>query len=258
MTQPPSVESVFSRAWELLSKNWIIIVPGIVIGLIVGIINGLLAPHVYTSAEYQNDPGLAMSSLGGMFVRGIIIGCVGLLGYIATMAYTTGMAGAAWARGTTTLADGSAAFQEEAGNVLMTAIGLVLLGIVAVILAIPTLGLAFLAYTIFTLYAMPAAVIGKRPGFSSIAESFRIAAKRFVPTLIIAVVIFVIGFVLGLLSVPLHFIPLLGPIVTAVIQQCVLAFAMLVIVGQYLTLHNAGDISPAASSYPPGPSGPVV
>ncbi len=255
MTQPPSVESVFSRAWELLSKNWIIIVPGIVIGLIIGIINGLLAPHVYTSADYQNNPGLAMASLGGMFVRGIIIGCVGLLGYIATMAYTTGMAGAAWARGTTTLADGSAAFQEEAGNVLITAIGLVLLGIVAVVLAIPTIGLAFLAFTIFTLYAMPAAVIGKRPGFSSISESFQIAAKRFVPTLIIAIVIFVIGFVLGLLSVPLRFIPLLGPILTAVIQQCVLAFAMLVIVGEYLSVKAQQTVAPPL--YPPGPSTPA-
>ena len=54
-----SVESVFSRAWQLLSRNWIIIVPGVVIGLIVGIISGLLTPHYYTAADYQNDPGLA-------------------------------------------------------------------------------------------------------------------------------------------------------------------------------------------------------
>jgi hypothetical protein len=242
MTQPsPSVESVFSRAWELLSHNWIIIVPGIVVGLIVGLISGLLAPHAYTTAEYQNDPSLAMSNLGSIFIRGVLVAGVGVLGYIAT----------------TTLADGSAAFSERSGNIVMTAIGLILLGIIAAVLAIPTITLSLLAFWIFTLYAMPAAVIGNQPGFSSIGESFRIAAKRFVPTLIIAILIAVISFILGLVTLPLHFIPFLGPIVSAVITQIVIAFAMLVIVGEYLSLRNAAAAVPP-SAYPPGPTGPVV
>ncbi len=268
MTQPPSVESVFSRAWELLSRNWIIIVPGIVIGLIVGIISGLLTPHAYSAEDYQNNPGLAMASLGGLFVRAIIIGGVGILGYIATTAYTVGMAGAAWARGTTTLADGSAAFQEDAGNVVITGLGLLGLGIVAAVLAPITLTLSLLALYIFTLYAMPAAIIGKRPGFSSIAESFQIAMKRFVPTLIIAILIAVISFVVGLVTLPLHFIPFLGPIVSSVITQIVIAFAVLVIVGEYLSLRNVGTVSPPPPYQgtvpppytppytPPGPGGP--
>ncbi len=251
MTQPPSVESVFSRAWELLSHNWIIIVPGVVIGLIVGIISGLLTPHYYTAADYQNNPQLAMASIGGAFIRGVLIAGVGILAYIATTAYTVGMAGAAWARGTTTLADGSAAFSERSGNILMTAIGLILLGIVAAILAIPTLTLSLLAFWVFTLYAMPSAIIGNNPGFSSIGESFRIAAKRFVPTLIIAILIAVISFVLGLLTVPLHFIPFLGPIISSIITQIVIAFAMLVIVGEYLSLRNAGTISSPGAPPPP-------
>ncbi|MEA2785933.1 MAG: hypothetical protein QOF71_2037 [Candidatus Eremiobacteraeota bacterium] len=258
MTQPPSVESVFSRAWTLLSSNWIIIVPGVVIGVIVGIIHGLLTPHVYTAADYQNNPSLAMASVGGAFMRAILMAGVGVLGYIATTAYTVGMAGAAWERGTTTLADGSAAFQERSGNVVMTAIGLILLGIVAAVLAIPTITLSLLAFWIFTLYAMPAAVIGNQPGFSAIGQSFQIATKRFVPTLIIAILIAVISFVLGLLTLPLHFIPFLGPIVSAVITQIVIAFAMLVIVGEYLSLRNQGTIaSPYQGAPPPPPSYPT-
>jgi hypothetical protein len=263
MTQPPSVESVFSRAWALLSSNWIIIVPGIVIGLIIGIINGLLTPHAYSAADYQNNPGLAMAAAGSIFVRGMLAAGVGVLGYIATTAYTVGMAGAAWTRGSTTLADGSAAFQERSGNILMTAVGLILLGIIAAVLAIPTITLSLLAFWVFTLYAMPAAVIGNQAGFSSITQSFQIATKRFVPTLIIAILIAVISFILGLLTLPLHFIPFLGPIVSSVITQIVIAFAMLVIVGEYLSLRNQGTI-PASSPgtvpppYPPGPSGPAV
>ncbi len=244
MTQPPSVESVFSRAWELLTRNWIIIVPGIVIGLIVGIISGLLTPHYYSSVDYQNNPGLAMASVGGAFLRGIIIAGVGIIGYVATVAYTVGMAGAAWARGTATLADGSAAFREDAGNILVTGLGILALGIVAVILLIPTLTLSVLALYLFTLYAMPAAVIGRRPGLSAITESFQLATKRFVPTLIIVVVIGVVKLLVGLLSLPLVFIPLLGPIVGSVLTNTVIAFAVLVVVGEYLNLRAAGTIAP--------------
>ena len=137
----------------------------------------------------------------------------------------------------------------------MTAIGLILLGIVAAVLALPTLTLSLLAFWIFTLYAMPAAVIGNQPGFSSIAQSFQIAAKRFVPTLIIAILIAVISFVLGLLTLPLHFIPFLGPIVSSVITQIVIAFAMLVIVGEYLALRNQGTLAPGPAAPPPYPPG---
>ena len=161
-------------------------------------------------------------------------------------------------RGVYLLADGSAAFQQDAGNVMITGLGLLGLGIVAGILALPTLTLSLLALYVFTLYAMPSAIIGKRPGFSSIAESFQIAAKRFVPTLIIAILIAVISFVVGLVTLPLHFIPFLGPIVSSVITQIVIAFAVLVIVGEYLSLRNQGIIPPSPAPYPRGPSGPVV
>jgi membrane-anchored glycerophosphoryl diester phosphodiesterase (GDPDase) len=255
MTQPPSVESVFSRSWELLSRNWIIIVPGIVIGLIVGIIGALLTPHIYTSADYANNPNLAMAQLGGVFIRGIILGCVGVVGYLATVAFTVGMAGAAWARGTTTIADGTAGINQDPGNVVVVGLAIFVLGIIAAVLAIPTLTLSLLALYLFTLYALPAAILGKAKGMAAITESFQMATKRFWPTLIIVVVIGVVKFVIGLATLPLIFIPFLGPIVTNVITHAVIAFAVLVIVGEYLSLRNQGVAATAA--YPPGPSGPV-
>ncbi len=71
------------------------------------------------------------------------------------------------------------------------------------------------------------------------------------PTLIIAILIAVISFVLGLLTLPLHFIPFLGPIVSSVITQIVIAFAMLVIVGEYLSLRNEGTTGSSYGSAPP-------
>ncbi len=260
MTTAP-IESVFSRAWQLLSRNWVIIIPGVIVGVIVGIVGAI--PSMFASASVGYDgsyhPGAAAAALS----TGLIAGIVGIVGYVATQAYTVGMAGAAWERGTTSLADGTAAFQQSAANILMTALGLIVLGFIAFFLSFVTFGIAFIAFVLFTLYAMPSAIIGRHPGFSSIAESFRIATQRFVPTLIIAVLIAVISFVVGLITLPLHFIPLLGPIVAAVITQIVVAYAVLVIVGEYLALRNtvatpyAGGATPypgGASPYSPGPS----
>lgn len=253
MTTPQPIESVFSRSWELMTRNWIIIVPGIVIGAILGVLRVLLtpAPVVYTTAA--GTTVYNTSALGATFLSAALLTLVGLLGFIATQAFTTGMAGAAWQRGTTTLADGFTAFQDDAGRIIITAIGLIVLALVAVVLSIPTIGLALLAYYLFTLYAFPAAIVGNRPGFTSITESFRITLARFVPTLILGIIIFVIGLVGAIIAGVLHFIPFLGPIVGAVIQQIVVAFATLVVVGEYLNLRAIGTIPP------PSPSGaPVV
>lgn len=236
MTEQP-VENVFARSWALLTRNWIIIVPGIVIGLVIGILHQLLAPPTYV------DPDAGVVMVGGSFLGGVARGFVGfalaVLAFIANQAYTTGMAGAAWQRGSTTLADGAASFQEDAGRIVITALGLIGLGIVAVVLAPFTLGLSLLALLVFALYAFPAAVVGNRPGFSSIAESFAIARARFVPTLIVAVLICAISLLVALLGGLLHFAPLIGPVLTACITQVFVAFATLVIVGEYLNFRGA-------------------
>jgi hypothetical protein len=252
VTQPQPIESVFSRSWELLTRNWIIIVPGVVIGIVVGILRVLMtpAPLVYTTAS-----GSTVYNAGGMMATigsSLLLALVGLVAFIATQAFTTGMAGAAWQRGTTTLADGFAAFQEDAGRIIITAVGLIVLACFAVVLSIPTIGIAFLAYYLFTLYAFPAAIVGNRPGFESILESFRITMARFVPTLILGVIIFAMSFVATIVGALLHFVPFLGPIVAGILTQIVVAFATLVVVGEYLNLRVAGTIPP------PGPAaGPV-
>lgn len=237
MQQP--VESIFSRAWELLTKNPILLVPGIAIGaigaLLVFAIAGASAatmPQTPTGADFLvRLPSIALS-----LVIGVVI-------YVAVQAYTVGMAGAAWERGTTTLADGAAAFREDFGRIIVTSIGLIFVFLVAAIVALPTLFLSIPAAAIFTLYAMPAAVVGHRDGFSSIGESFRIAKRRFVPTLILVVLIFAVYFAASLLTLPLHFIPFLGTLVAVVLQQAVQAYVVLCIVGEYLNLRSSADLA---------------
>lgn len=256
------IESVFSRAWQLLTRNPVIIVPGIIIGIIVGVLNALLTPTVYYTGV---DGTVAISSGAGLVGSGLLRGLIGLLGYLITQGLATAMGAAAWQRGTTTLYDAT----RNLSRLLPTAGALLVLVVLATVLALPTLGLALLAYYLFTLYAFPAAVVGNASGFSSVQESFRLTVARFVPTLIVAVLIFVIALIGGIVAAAFHFVPFLGPIVGSVITQIVVAYAMLVIVGEYLTLRAAappgayapttgaypgGSYSAQPGAYPPGPS----
>src|ERR1019366_8975347 len=147
----PPVENVFARSWDLLTRKWTIIVPGVVVGLVVGIISGLFS--LSQPDTYGQPSGTAMSFAFGLgaFVASLILAVVAIAGYIITQCYTAGMAGAAWQRGTTTLSDGSRAVHDDAGNVLMAAIYLFLVGVVAVILAPFTFFLSIFAFYLFTL-----------------------------------------------------------------------------------------------------------
>ncbi len=255
MVEQP-VESLFSRAWDLLQRNWIIIVPGVVIGIVLGVVRTLLtpAPMVYTTV---GGTTVVSHNLGGSLLSAVILACLGLLAFVATQAYTTGMAGAAWMRGTTDLSDGAAAFQRDFGNIVVTLVGVIVLGFIAAILAIPTIGLSMLVFFLFLLYAFPAAIVGNRPGFEAIAESFRIAMARFVPTLILGILIFVMSFIAGLIGAVLHFVPFLGPIVGQILVQVVVAYSTLVVVGEYLNLRAAGSIPPVRPPVPPPTAAPL-
>ncbi len=235
------IESVLSRSWQLLTRNWIIIVPGIVIGLVVGIIDDILAPP----ATY-GDPattGVAVAHAVGGVVSSLIAVVVGIAGFVATQCYTVGMAGAAWERGRTTLADGAAALRDDATNVLTTAFGTLVLGFLAALLALPTLFVSVIVFYLFLLFAIPAAIVGNRRGFSAIGESISIARHRFLTVLIIGIVIGVIAALGTGISLVFAFAPLLGPIVAAIISQIVVAFSSLVLVGEYLNLR--GTAAPA-------------
>ncbi len=238
-----SLENVFARSWQLLTRNWIIIVPGIVVGLIVGIVQDVALP----AQTYAVDPattGEAVSAGIAALARGLIASVVSIAGFVITECYTVGMAGAAWKRGTTALADGATALRDDASNVLGAAVILFVLGVIAVSLALFTLGISLLVFYLFMLYAMPSAVVGGRGGFDAIRESIAITRAKFGTTLIIGIVLAAISFLGGLLALVFAFAPLLGPIVAAIISQIVIAFSSLVVVGEYLNLRGSSEPPP--------------
>jgi hypothetical protein len=237
--EPQSFENVFVRSWQLLTRNWVIIVPGIVVGLIVGIVNDVVAPP-QTYADPDAVSGVAVVTHGlASAVGTLIAGAVGIAGFVITQCYTVGMAGAAWARGTTTLGDGARALRADASNVLGAAIGLFILGVIAAALALPTLGISLVVYYLFMLYTIPSAVVGDHAGISAIKESIAITRAKFGTTLVIGLVLGAIALLGGAVALLFAFAPLLGPIVSAVISQLVVAFSSLIVVGEYLNLRGS-------------------
>jgi len=241
MQSPQNVESTFSRSWDLLTKNGIIIVPGLVIGFVVGVIDYFLAPHTEYVAGYSLTTWWAAASAS------ILLILVNLAGFILAQCYMTGMAGAAWQRGIAVLSDGTRAFERDASNVLIALVGLFIAFIIAAILALPTLGISALLFFYFFIYTFPAAIIGERPGFAAMGDSFRIAARRVAPTLIVTIMIAVIIVVGHLIGITLLIVPLIGPIIASIVVQLVLAYVTLVVVGEYLALRDTLGKPPAAA-----------
>lgn len=253
MQSSEDLGNTFGRAWQLLSSNWILIVPGIVIAVIAGIVIAVLAMAGVGAVAVAGGAGLGFAALGALVAMLVI-----LIASLLTIAYTTGMAGAAWQTGVATLADGAAAFSRNAGSILVAILLLILLGIVAVVLTIPTIGIVWLAYGIFFLYTFASVIIGGRPGPEAIAESTKIAMRNFVTTLLVVILLGVASWLGSLVGALFHGIPVIGPVVRLVIQQIVVVYTTLVIVGEYSKLRSSiqtvGVGVPPTAPPPPPPA----
>ncbi len=236
MQSSPDFGSTFSRAWQLLTENWIIIVPGIVIAICAGIIIAALAMVGAGAAIGFGSVGLGRAGVGSAMISGLIIAIVSVLATILNVAYTTGMAGAAWRTGRATLDDGMAAFRKDAGAIFVAILLLFALGILAAFVSFFTFGLALVAYAIFFLYTFASVIVGGRSGTEGVAESARMAWQNFVMTLIIVILLGICFMVAAWIGVLLHVIPFIGQIVSYLIQEIVAVYAALVVVGEYVKL----------------------
>ncbi len=252
MQSSEDLGNTFSHSWELLSRNWIIIVPGIVIGIVAAVVVGILGLFGIATGTTLASAGLPGAGLASAFLSAFIIGIVAMVATILVIAYTTGMAGAAWRTGTATLADGAAAFNIDGAQVMIAVVLLFLLGAVAVALSIPTLGLALLAFYLFFLYALPSVIVGNHSATDGLSESARITAKNFVATLAIVVLLAIAFIIATWISGLFNGIPLIGALIRQIITQAVAAYATLVVVGEYLKL-RAGVQAVAVGAPPTAP-----
>jgi hypothetical protein len=228
MTKPSSVTAgIFGRAWQLLRRNWTIVVPGLVVGLLSGVVSELIVP---SKSDFGDGP---LASLPASVASALAVNVVALVAALLSIAYTTGMANAAWEHGTAHFADGRRALQRDTGRILVAMLGLAAIGIVAALVAPYTAFLSLAIYAFFCLYTMPSAVVGERGGFGAIAESVRLASTYALPTLFTILVIFAVGVVMGTLAAFIDSVPFLGHVLSAIVLQVVVAYVTLVVVGLY-------------------------
>ncbi len=192
---PLAIDTVLASSWPLFRRNWIVSLPlfltvAIVIGVVVVYLVVFFAVALGTPSNATGSPGMLTAFIIGYVVFIAVLIVTSVWGYSATF----GMADAAWERGTTSLADGNAAFRSRGGPFVVALIGLVGVGIVALILALPTLLISLLALPLLTMYVMPAVVAGGRGGFEAIGESFRLVRRFFVPSLIACLVLYAISY----------------------------------------------------------------
>lgn len=256
MQSSEDLGNTFGRAWQLLTANWILILPGIIIGIVAALVIWLLA--IYGMASAVGFSAVGMGGVGFMsaFLSAMIVGVVLMLATILVIAYTTGMAGAAWRTGTATLEDGAAAFRAEGAQVFVAIVLLFILGVIAVALSVPTFGLALAAFYLFFLYALPSVIVGNRLPMDALAESARITAKNFLTTLIIVILLAVAFVIAGWFARFFGQIPFLGMLIRQLIVQIVAAYATLVIVGEYIKLRSTIQPVPVGGAPPGGPPPP--
>jgi hypothetical protein len=216
--------SVFMRSLQLLARNPVIVVPGIVIG----------ATAVLVSAALESAQPLD-NNLWTRALQDI----THLVASILSIAYTTGMADAAWRTGSASLGDGTRAFRRDGGHVFVAILVLSVVGIVAALGAPFTFGLSLLIYIFFGIYTMAAAVVGERPGIRAFIESAEIAFARPLTTLLVVLSVAVIAFVLGALAELVAGAPLVGPLIAGIVIQLVIAYVTLIVVGEYRALRGA-------------------
>lgn len=234
MQSSEDLGNTFGRAWHLLSANWNIVIPAIVLGIIGGVLNHLIS-NMFIGG------GAALGSLGAVLLGGLLVLAISTIIQVLTVGVTTGMGVAAWRTGTANISDGTAVFSN--GGAMQTIIVWMIIGVVLAF--IPVLGwLADIVLLFLLIYAVPAAVVTGEGAGSAFGESVNIVTRNFVPTLIIILLIACIGFGGAIVGGLVSFVPFLGKIVAAIIQEAVLAYGTLVIVGEYLKVKAAAPAAP--------------
>jgi hypothetical protein len=228
--------ALFSRSLTLLSSNWLLLVPGLIAGLIIAVIKSLFVFWFFVP-EMSMHAGM-FSAVAGLLSSWFAYGTLnGVLTLIA-IAVMTSMAGRVWDDGRATFDDAVRVFRENDNQLFLSLLQIIGITLVAAFLALPTGGVSICAAFFFLTYAVASAVIGQRPGFAAIRDSFDIAMRRLGPTLILFAAYCGLLMIAGMLSFVFGRIFFIGPLISGILQQAVTAYMTLVIVGEYIRVQR--------------------
>ncbi len=241
MTQSArDLESTFLRAWQLLLANPIVMLPGLIVAIVAAAVESYVFAPWASSIAITSTSGDANVGLAARSVESALYLAFAMVVYIAQVSFVTGMAGAAWERGRATLRDGWQAFARRGVQTLLAMALMLLIGLVAAAFAPVTFLLTLIAYVVFIIYTMPAVIIGGDDPVAGIAESCRLALGNLLPTVAVVAIIALLAWLSGALANAVSaFSPLGAAFISLVVEQVVVAYAMLVVTGEFLKLRTA-------------------
>jgi hypothetical protein len=241
MQPKPGVAGTLLRAWLLLCANLNIVVPSLVVGVVSAYVATVLSQHGWLSWSFFGEMDVQGPNAFWLFFATLVAAALRIIAAVAAIAFTTGMAAAAWRHGRAHFADGAAAFRRNGLQACLALFLLALLGLLAAALLVPTFGISILLYMTFSLYAMPGVLVGNRGATEAIVESITLAWRSLGVTFVVVLLIIALAIAGGELGDLLAGLPFVGQLLGWIPMEAVVAYATLVVVGEYLQLGAPAD-----------------
>ncbi len=230
MTRALNMPTTVKGAVKTVRSNPVLMVPTLVsIALAIGV--SLFIPHT-------------TEDIKGLFLRLVVAVILNIYAHGVTAA----MALEARKTGSTSLATGRLVAIRAVTRLLPLAL---LIGL-SFSIGFMLFMLPGLIAALMFMYAMPAMVVGNLSPFDSLAESIRVVKRSFRQSLGIMGMIGITSLGLGMLSLPLILIPVLGLLLNAALSSAFTAVVTVIILEAYLTFSS--DTAPPAG--PVEPIGP--
>jgi len=235
--------NAFSRALALLRTNPVVLLPALLIGLLAGLAGGAAAPPV-APVDTSDPTSLVAAQAGTRYLGTVVVYGATLFAGVVIDALTIGMAGAAWDRGRTSLADLAASLRANGPRLVATVL---VYAAATAVLTVLTFGLGGLVFGFFALYVFAGVGLGDRSFAGALKESVAMTGRRFASSLTLVVLLFAVAIVLSVGAAVIPFPPHVGPLVAIVLVALLRGYANLVIAGEYRLAQGAVAANPKRS-----------
>lgn len=242
------MKQALGQSWHVLRRSPSIVVPAMILGVICGGIAQVLAARGLSSLGFFGNLDAQGDGAFFAFLWTIVGLAWYLLSTILMIAVTTGMAHAAWTRGSGSLADALAPMRRSSARFFELLAILVCLDAVAATLVIPTFALSIPAFLAFFVYAIPGTLLDDRSGVDALVRSMAMTWGKFGVTFGVVIMLLLIALGGALISVLAGALPLGLKLAGWMLLGGATAFATLVLTGAYLGLpERPAAVPPSAT-----------
>jgi hypothetical protein len=235
--------NAFGRGLALLVANPVIVLPALVIGVLAGLAGGAVAPPA-APIDTSDPTSLVAAQAGARYLGTVVVFGAMLFAGVLIDALTIGMAGAAWERGRTGLADLAVSLRASGARLVATVI---VYAVAQAVLTVLTFGLGGLVFGFFALYVFAGVALGGRSFATALRESVALTGRRFASSLTLVVLLFAVAIVLSVGAAVIPFPPRVGALAAVVAVALLRAYANLVIAGEYRSAQGALAAKPKRS-----------